>query len=96
VTLNYNKNNFQLYNLAENSGETTNIYAEHPKIAKRMTKAFKAWNASVEASFAGNDYPESFDPAPNPKHGKWSDTEQYKPYVAEFEKRQDAAKKVGQ
>ncbi len=94
VTLNYRRDNFLLYNLAEDPGETTNIFDEHPRIAKRMVKAFKVWNESVEASFAGNDFPEPFDPKSNPKYGKWSDTEQYKPYVAEFQKRRDLVRKT--
>lgn len=87
LTPNYDSGRFQLYNLAEDPGETTDLFDKQPEIAKRMVKDLKAWNASVEASFAGNDYPEPFDPESNPKFGKWSSTEQYKPYVEEFKRR---------
>ncbi len=92
VTLNYKRDRFLLFNLAEDPGETINIFDKQPQIAKRMVKAFKAWNESVEASFEGKDYPEPFDPKSNPKFGKWSDTEQYKPYVEEFQKRRGLVK----
>ncbi len=94
VTLDYNRDHFFLYNLAEDPGETTSIFDAQPRIAKRMVDAFKAWNMSVEASFSGNDYEEPFDPKSNPKYGKWSDTEQYKPYVEEFQKRRDLVKQT--
>ncbi len=92
VTLNVKRDRFLLYNLAEDPGETTNIFDKQPRIAKRMVKVFKAWNESVEASFEGHDYPKPFDPKSNPKHGKWSATEQYKPFVKEFQELRDRIK----
>lgn len=87
VTQDYTNGIFQLYNLALDPKETTDLFAKHPKIAQRMVKVFEKWNESVDESASGNDYPEPFDPKSNPKHGKWVDSEQYKPYVEQFEER---------
>ena len=37
----------QLYDLAEDRGETKNIASEHPEITKRMTQALLAWHQSL-------------------------------------------------
>jgi arylsulfatase A-like enzyme len=87
LTQDYTSGQFELYNLAKDSGETTNIFNDQPEIAKRMVKTFESWNDSVESSAAGNDYPEPFDPKSNPKHGRWAASEQYKPYVEQFQRR---------
>jgi len=86
LTQDYNSGRFELYNLAKDSKETTNIFNDQPEIAKHMVKTLEAWNESVESSAAGNDYPEPFDPNSNPKHGRWTDSEQYKPYVEQFQR----------
>jgi arylsulfatase A-like enzyme len=87
LTLDYTTNQFELYNLASNSKETTDLIETEPEVANQMIEAFKIWNKSVESSAAGRDYPEPFDPASNPKHGRWTESEQYKPYVEQFKNR---------
>jgi len=78
------KGRFQLYNLAKDPRETTNIYADNPKIAERMVRSFLDWNGQVEASIAGKDYAEGFDPADEPGPKRWSESEEYKPYLKLF------------
>lgn len=84
LTENLAKGQFQLYNLAQDPAETTDIYADHPKIAKRMLKSFQDWNRQVEASIAGKDYAEGFIPADKPKSRRWTTSEEYKPYLDLF------------
>ena len=49
---------FQLYNLVGDPSEAQNLVADYPHVAKRMRKALELWEASVEKSIAGADYPE--------------------------------------
>ena len=39
----------QLYHLATDRGETTNVATQHPEIVARLTKALLAWHASMPA-----------------------------------------------
>lgn len=48
---------FELYNLAEDPSEERDLSAKRPKVAQRMAAELAAWNASVERSMAGADYP---------------------------------------
>lgn len=46
-----------LYNVAQDPKETTDLAAAQPERVARMTAALEAWQASVEKSLAGADYP---------------------------------------
>jgi len=46
----------QLYNVATDPKETTDLAAQEPERVKKMTAALEAWKASVEKSLAGADY----------------------------------------
>jgi arylsulfatase A-like enzyme len=39
----------QLYNLAQDIGEKTDVAAEHPEIVKELTGAWEKWNAELMA-----------------------------------------------
>ncbi len=86
LTQNIEKGEFELYNIAEDAAETTDLFTKQPDVAKRMVKTFKAWNRSVEASVAGKDYPGGFDPKSNPEPKRWNTSEEYKPYLEQFKK----------
>lgn len=45
-----------LYNLEKDPGEQQNLLEQHPKRAKRMHKALRAWQNSVINSIRGDDY----------------------------------------
>ena len=56
----------ELYNLAEDIGETTNLAEQKPRRAKRMQRRLAEWRASVDAAM----------PTPNPdfdpdRRGEW-------------------------
>ncbi len=78
---------FQLYDLAADPNETRDVSAEQPEIAARMKAALLAWNASVDASFAGKDYPEGKVSPPDPESIAWTEHPDYQPYLAEWQKR---------
>jgi uncharacterized sulfatase len=43
----YDGSNPQLYDLASDRGETTNVTADHPELARKMTEAAVAWHKSM-------------------------------------------------
>lgn len=47
----------QLYDVSKDPKETTDLAAQEPARVARMTAALAAWQASVEKSLAGADYP---------------------------------------
>jgi len=89
VTLDHNGDQYKLFNLADDPGETTDLIKSDPDVAQRMIEAFKTWNESVEASYAGDDYPEAFDPQSEPQRRKWSESEEYAPHLERFQQHRD-------
>ena len=49
---------WELYNVIEDPSEQNNLIEQEPKIAARMKAQLDAWNASVDRSVDGADYPE--------------------------------------
>ena len=49
---------FELYNVVDDPSEQDNLIARYPEIAARMKAELAAWNASVDRSVEGADYPE--------------------------------------
>lgn len=78
---------YALYDLTVDHAEAKDIAAEKPEVAERMKREFAAWDATVEASFAGKDYPEGRVSPPDPEPIAWQDSPLYKPYLAEWLKR---------
>ena len=76
----------ELYNLAKDTAETTNLFDKEPKIARRMQKQLEAANTSIEASVAGKDYPEG-KVGPQPPRIFWTELEAYRPYFEEWKNR---------
>ncbi|MCG8652535.1 MAG: sulfatase-like hydrolase/transferase [Pirellulales bacterium] len=78
---------FQLYNLADDPGETTDLSRQHPEIAKQLRARLTKWSRSVDASFAGKDYPEGRVDPNEPKPRFWTEVEQYKPFFSQWQER---------
>jgi len=51
-----------LFDLTKDPDETSNIIAEHPKVAARLRAWLKKWTESCRKSHAGADYPTPFTP----------------------------------
>lgn len=78
---------FSLYDLKSDPTESKDISKQSPERFSRMKSVFKKWNASVNASVAGNDYPEGQVNAGEPERKFWSTDERYKPFFDEWRKR---------
>ncbi len=69
---------FELYNLKDDPRETTDISQAEPEAFNRMKSLFLEWNASVEASVAGKDYPEGKVRDGEPQSKDWKDDDRYR------------------
>ena len=49
---------FELYNIVGDPSESNNLIKQRPDIATRMMNELTVWNAGIEKSIAGADYPE--------------------------------------
>lgn len=87
MTENLEKGSFQLFDLVVDPNETQDITAEQPEMAERLKKQLLAWNETVNASFAGKDYPEGVVTPPDPEPVFWYETEAYKTQVAKWKDR---------
>ena len=80
------KSEFELYDLAIDPKESTDIKDENPFIFKMIKKDYLDWIVSVEKSIEGNDYK-------NPKVYNdsfpkvWNKDQRYRPYFNEWSKR---------
>ncbi len=87
LTDNLNTEKFELYDLLADSKETRDLSAEKPEVFAQMKQQLLDWNATMDASFAGKDYPEGKVSPPDPESVNWFETPQYQPYLAEWKER---------
>ncbi len=52
---------FELYNVVGDPSESNNLIEQRPDIAERMMQELMTWDASIERSISGADYPKSAD-----------------------------------
>ena len=71
---------YELYDLANDPKEETNLYSQQPELADRMRSAMEAWEQSMNASVAGKDYPEGRLLPGDPEPRFWTDVDAYRPY----------------
>lgn len=77
----------ELYHLDNDKAETTNLAAKNPEVFARMKKSFEAWQAGVDASVAGKDYPSgSVDPN-QPERRFWGTDPAYQPFLQQWKDR---------
>ena len=89
---NLDRSKFVLYDLQNDPTETTDVTSKHPQVAQRMQQALVAWNASVENSVAGKDYPEGKVDPDHPEPRWWTEVEAYEPFFAEWKDRWEYAR----
>ncbi len=87
LTQNIKSYEFELYHLSNDPAETTEVSGKYPEVAQRMQQALRQWNNSVEASVAGQDYPEGSVSASEPESRFWTEVEEYRPYFSDWKKR---------
>lgn len=103
LTRNLKRGDFELYNLQVDASEKSDLSEVEPERFARMKAMLLKWNESVDASFAGRDYPEGkvneADPESmfwyeHPSYAeflpKWIDRWEFKTYIQNQER---AAKK---
>ena len=78
---------FELYDLILDPKESKNIFYQQPDKAAEMVQKFATFNASVEASIAGLDYPEGRVNPNQPPRVFWWEMKAYEPYFEEWSKR---------
>ena len=81
----------QLYDLEADPAEARDLAAEQPALAARLREALLAWNATVEASIAGRDYPGGRVEPPDPGRVNWYETPGYAPYLETWKGRWEFA-----
>ena len=72
---------FELYDLHADPAESRDLSSTEPAVLESMKKALLAWNQSVEASFAGRDYPGGQLNPPDPEPANWWEAAPYQPHL---------------
>ncbi len=88
------KGKFELYNLANDPNETTDLSKSEPQQFARMKQLIVDWNESVSNSFAGLDYPEKAVSESEPKSKAWYDTPEYAPFLDEWKLRPEYSRYI--
>lgn len=78
VATDLGKGTFELYDLKADPKETRDISQDEPELFDRMKSLFLAWNASVERSVAGKDYPEGRVRDGEPESHDWKEDARYR------------------
>jgi arylsulfatase A-like enzyme len=87
LTNDLRKDDFQLYDLESDPAESVDLSDQQPERFARMKQQLLAWNESVEASFAGRDYPEGRLVPPDPEPQFWYESPAYAPLVPQWKDR---------
>lgn len=78
---------FQLYDLESDPHESQDVSAQHAALFERMKKTLLEWNASVDRSFKGQDYPAHRVQPPDPPSQPWYDSPLYARYLSQWKDR---------
>ncbi|MBX3103236.1 MAG: sulfatase-like hydrolase/transferase [Bacteroidetes bacterium] len=81
------KPGLEMFDLVNDPGETTDVSSRFPEIFARLKSELEQWNASVDRSFAGADYPEGMLSRPDPASIFWFEHPSYAGYLPEWEQR---------
>jgi arylsulfatase A-like enzyme len=81
---------WKLYDLKNDPGETKDLSGKLSERFERMKSEAKAMVSSVEASVAGEDYPEG-KVVQTPRRAFWYELDEYQPYLESFFKRPEYA-----
>lgn len=78
------KARFELYDLEADPREADDLSASRPELLAKMRRNLLAWNESVDASFAGKDYPEGTVTPPDPEPVFWYEAAPYRPWLPKW------------
>jgi arylsulfatase A-like enzyme len=82
---------FALFDLVADPTETRDVTAEHPTVAARLREQFLIWDQSMDASFAGKDYPAGRLVPADPTPIAWNLVPGYQPYLDAWKERWEYA-----
>jgi len=85
---------YELYDLSDDPHETNNVYAERPKVAKKMTIEMDKLKESIAESYAGKDYTGGKLLPGDPEPRFWMQVDKYKPYFDAWVKRPEYEKRI--
>jgi arylsulfatase A-like enzyme len=92
LTENLDGGKFQLYDLMADPNETRDLAETKPEVFAKMKQQLLTWNTSMDASFAGRDYPEGKVSPADPEPQNWYETAAYQPYLAAWKDRWEYAR----
>lgn len=78
------KGSFELFDLKADPTESQDLSASQPERFEKMKAELLAWNATVDASFAGKDYPEGTVTPADPEPISWYEAKAYQPFLDEW------------
>ncbi len=81
-----NARKLELYNLAEDTAESSNLFGEKPEVSRPLRRKLIEARSSIDASVAGKDYP-SKKLNPQPPRIFWTEVDAYKPYFKDWKHR---------
>jgi len=87
LTKDLSQGEFQLYDLVADPHETHDLSAEQPDRFEQMKEQLLAWNATVDSSFAGQDYLEGKVAPADPEPRFWYESPLYARYLADWKHR---------
>lgn len=80
----HQKGEYELYDLIGDQNETTNLIDTKLNIAKKLIAKYEAFDASLEESIAGKDYPEGRVDPEQPERRFWHEDEAYQSHFPTF------------
>lgn len=87
LSLDTQKEVFQLYNLEKDPGETNDLASSEPAKLEKMIHEFKRWNQSVQRSVQGSDYKAGRLLPGDPEPRFWMDMKSYEPWFNQWRDR---------
>lgn len=84
---NFRKNEFELYNLVDDTAETNDVATEHPKRFATLKQQLQTWIKSTDASESGRDYPEGAVDPDHPQPMFWVDRDDYQEHLETWKNR---------
>ena len=94
MNLKMGSDDFVLYDLEADPEETTNISQEKPEIAAKLRAQLLDFQASVEKSRAGGDYPEGRINPGEPARRFWTEEPAYEPFFEAWKDRPEYASRL--
>jgi arylsulfatase A-like enzyme len=87
VTQKLGSGSYELFDLDQDQRERHDLFERQPETAARLVAAFERWNASVESSVAGKDYPHGRVIPSDPPPKTWMTSEEYQAHLPRLLKR---------